>query len=75
MPFGVLAQTVGIPLGIHPGSFSLSEMGVCSNKGASIVAAIRMLDQILERMQRHQRKRRSLLPDVPAWRGFAGEAV
>ena len=48
---------------------------LCSNKGASIVAAIRMLDQILERMQRYQRKRRSLLPDIPAWRGFAGEAV
>ena len=41
------------------------------NKGPNVVGAIQMLDRILERMQRHQRKRRSLLPANTSWARFA----
>lgn len=54
--------------GIFHQATALAERAECVmlNKGSNVVAAIRMLDQILERTQRHQRKRRSLLPENPS---------
>lgn len=42
---------------------TMSERAECVmlNKGAHIIQAIQMLDNILQRMQQHQQKKRSLL--------------
>ena len=42
---------------------------VMLNKGPHIMDAIRMLDDILRRMQEHQSKKRPLLRALQAWRG------
>lgn len=42
---------------------------VMLNKGPHIMDAIRMLDDILRRMQEHQSKKRPLLRALRAWRG------
>jgi pyruvate kinase len=39
---------------------------VMLNKGPEIVEAIRVLDDILTRMERHHRKKRPLLPQLSA---------
>jgi pyruvate kinase len=48
---------------------------VMLNKGSHVVSAVRVLDDILRRMQTHQAKKRSLLRELHLARGLSGEQV
>jgi pyruvate kinase len=63
-----LAQT-GIPSRSEITDAAMGERAECVmlNKGPHTVEAVRVLDDILQRMETHQRKKRSLLRRLTAW--------
>jgi pyruvate kinase len=62
----------GVPSRAEISDAALAERAECVmlNKGPNVVEAIRLLDQILERMQHRQHKRRALLPRNDSLAGF-----
>ncbi len=66
----------GLPSRAEISDAALGERAECVmlNKGPNVVEAIRLLDQILERMQHRQFKRRALLPRNDALARFAATA-
>ena len=66
----------GVPSRAEISDAALAERAECVmlNKGPNVVEAIRLLDQILERMQHRQLKRRALLPHNDSLARFAGMA-
>jgi pyruvate kinase len=69
-----LAKT-GVPSRAEITDAAMGERAECVmlNKGPHIVDAMRTLDDILRRMQAHQKKKRSLLRALGAWSGPAPE--
>ena len=67
-----LART-GLPSRAEISDAALAERAECVmlDEGSRVVDAIRLLDQILERMQHRQLKRRTLLPEHEPWARFA----
>jgi pyruvate kinase len=66
----------GVPSRAEISDAALAERAECVllNKGPNVVEAIRLLDQILERMQHRQLKRRALLPHNDSLARFAAMA-
>jgi pyruvate kinase len=52
---------------ITDAAMSVRAEAVMLNKGPHVVEAVRMLDDILRRMQEHQHKKRPLLRALRAW--------
>jgi pyruvate kinase len=71
-----LAKT-GVPSRAEITDAAMGERAECVmlNKGAHIAAAMRTLDDILQRMQAHQDKKRSLLRALSAWSAPAHRGV
>jgi pyruvate kinase len=60
---------------ITDAAMSVRAEAVMLNKGPHVVEAVRMLDDILRRMQEHQRKKRPLLRALQAWQRAPADAA